>query len=203
MLNRHASSLGRTTSNGNGTNGHHGPILSSSPQSATYSPQFMYHRSVSTPSPSMPKAIPFTSGYRSRSVFSHNVNWDGNIPPCSAPVAFNRYINVSCNNHNNNTGDNHGGSSPTTSWYARLSSSLKKSVLRRTTSNRESSAQKRRSGGIQRRSVISHSIFIYILVSCLIRGTWGSAPAGELELLYFVDRYIDTQRVPISGIYYN
>lgn len=162
MLNRHASSLGRsTTSNGNGTNGHHGSIPFSSPQSATYSPQFMYHRSVSTPSPSMPKAIPFTGGYRSRSVFSHNVNWDGNIPPCSAPVAFNRYINVSSNN-NNNTGDHHGGSSPTTSWYARLSSSLKKSVLRRTTSNRESSAQKRRSGGIQRRSVISCSIFISI-----------------------------------------
>lgn len=150
MLNRRVSSVERSTANGNGSSGEY-----SSPHSGTvYSSQFMYHRSISTPSPSsLPKAIPFNRGYRSRSVFAQNVNWDGSIPPCSAPVTFNRYINVNCNN-NNNASDSSAGS-PTTSWYARLSSSLKKSVLRRTTSNRESAQKRNVRGGLQRRSVIS------------------------------------------------
>lgn len=147
MLNRRVSSVERSTTNSTGEY--------SSPHSGTvYSSQFMYHRSISTPSPSsLPKAIPFNRGYRSRSVFAQNVNWDGSIPPCSAPVTFNRYINVNCNN-NNNASDSSAGS-PTTSWYARLSSSLKKSVLRRTTSNRESAQKRNVRGGLQRRSVIS------------------------------------------------
>lgn len=146
MLNRRLSSLERTTSNGGGAGGGSDVVLSSSPQ-------FLYSRSISTPSPSLPKAIPFPHGIRSKSVLGHGINLDGSLPPCSAPVTFNRYINVNCNA--NVTPEQ--GSSPT-SWYARLSSSLKKSVLRRSISNREST-KKLRVNGIQRRSVICLLLF--------------------------------------------
>lgn len=139
MINRRFSSVEKhSTPNGNGASG----TMFSSPPAG----QFLYNRSISTPSPSLPKAIPIVGSNRSRSVFSQSLSVDADIPPCSAPVTFNRYINVSCN-----TGTTPEGSSPT-SWYARLSSSLKKSVLRRSTSIREST-QRRRNGTIQRKSV--------------------------------------------------
>lgn len=151
MLNRRMSSMDRT-SNGNHINGTEA-LFSSSPKSTGgFSPQYLFNRSISTPSPSLPKAIPFTNHYReqrSRSVYSPNggqLDTGATPPPCTSPITFNRYINV---NQQPATPDQ--GSSPT-SWYARLSSSLKKSVLRRSTSQRESASQKRILA--QRRSVI-------------------------------------------------
>lgn len=147
MLNRRISSMESNPNGGGAT------FLSSSPGST----HFMYSRSISTPSPSLPKAIPFPPRtIRSRSVFAgQNGNLDGNFPPSSAPVTFNRYINVKSNNNSNgssfcNTPE--AESSPSSSWYSRLSSSLKKSVLRRTTSYRETAQKKLRAG--HRRSVI-------------------------------------------------
>lgn len=147
MINRHVSSVERTPNGG--SNG---------------SAQFMYSRSISTPSPSLPKAIPFnhrTAVYvnRSHSAFVQSLSVDGCLPPCSAPVTFNRYINVS-SGYNASITPAEQGSSPTTSWYARLSSSLKKSVLRRSTSHRESPSQaQKRNRGAQRRSVMMRLFF--------------------------------------------
>lgn len=124
-----------STANGNGT------IFSSSPQ-------YIYNRSISTPSPSLPKAIPFNCGPRSTSVFAHSLSVDSSAPPCSAPVTFNRYINVS------HVAAQEQASSPSSSWYARLSSSLKKSVLRRSTSHTTRDTTPKRVRAVQRRSVI-------------------------------------------------
>lgn len=156
MINRRVSSVERhsTASNGNGANG--GNFFSSSQAG-----QFLYSRSISTPSPSLPKAIPVLRGTRTRSVFGQSLSVDGDIPHGSAPVTFNRYINVNCNV---GATQEH-GSSPT-SWYARLSSSLKKSVLRRSTSTRES-PQKRRNGAIHRKSVIILVFWTHLISLCI------------------------------------
>lgn len=153
MINRRVSSL-EASSNGGG-----GSLFSTSPSSGVCTPHFAYSRSISTPSPSLPKAIPLTRTYRSRSMFAQNGNGDGNFPPASAPVTFNRYINVSCNPTTTTiagiTAEQ--GSSPS-SWYSRLSNSLKKSVLRRSTSYKE--RQQRQRAGQHRRSVIISFVLI-------------------------------------------
>lgn len=142
MLNRRVSSLETASSNGGV-----GALISASHGSGSCTPHFLYSRSISTPSPSLPKAIPFPRTNRSRSVFAQNgSNLDGNFPASSAPVTFNRYINVS---NGNLTPEQE--SSPSSTWYSRLSNSLKKSVLKRSTSYRERQ-QRLRTG--QRRSVI-------------------------------------------------
>lgn len=147
MLNRQLSSL-ETETNGAATR--------------PFSQQFAYHRSISTPGPgsSLPKSIPLPRTNRSKSVFAQNSQFDCSLPPSSAPVTFNRYINVASNNCSQVQATAAAGTSPSSSWYSRLSNSLKKSVLRRSTSAREGS-QKRLLG--QRRSVIKHLLLDYNL----------------------------------------
>ena len=165
MINgRYPTSLEKS-SNGNGS----ASYLSSSPSG--HSTHILYSRSVSTPSPSasLPKAIPFARTNRSKSVYAPG----GNLPPSSAPVTFNRYINV-----NSVATTPEQDSSPSSSWYARLSNSLKKSVLRRSISNRETT-QKRIRGG-PRRSVITLTVcFCFISTA-----EWGMGRRKNSNCLY-------------------
>lgn len=119
-------------------------------------PQYM--RSTSTPSPSLPKTIPYN---RRSSTLSVAVG--------SAPITFNRYINVyqqqqqqatsNGRSHTNQQNLCQAESAPISSspWYSRLGSSLKKTVLRRNLSVKEATSNQQRVVKLHRKSVIIQS----------------------------------------------